>query len=339
MFKSIQGVYLIVFALFCGSFLNAAEVNVYSARNEALIKPALDRFTAETGIEVNLLTGKADELISRLSNEGKLSRADILLTTDAGRLVRAKQLKLTQPFESDVVAKYVDETLRDDDNHWFALTTRARPIMVRKGDKIAAKIKRYEDLTSKDLKGQICIRSSSNIYNQSMIAALIEQQGEDAALAYSKGLVANFARPPKGGDRDQIKAMVAGQCSVAIANTYYLAGMLEGSDARDAQIAKQVEVIWPNQQDRGVHVNISGAALTRHAPNPESAKRLLEFLLSEENQTWYAEVNHEYPARKDVQWSDVLKGFGSFKAESVPFHRVGELNADALRIMDRAGWQ
>ncbi|GAA0853484.1 Fe(3+) ABC transporter substrate-binding protein [Aliiglaciecola litoralis] len=319
--------------------VNAAEVNVYSARKEALIKPALDDFAKQTGIQVNLITGNADALISRIKSEGKFSPADILLTTDAGRLVRAKQLGLTQGYTSDTVKNVVPSALRDTQGHWFALTMRARPIMVIKGSQQATQQIDYETLAKPDLNGKVCVRSSSNIYNQSMLSARIHQLGAESTEQFVKGLVRNFARPPKGGDRDQIKAMVAGQCQYAIANTYYLAGMLESNDPAEVKVAEQVKVLWPNQDNRGTHVNISGAALMQYAPNTEAAKQLLDFLLSEKSQSWYAEVNHEYPVRDGVAWSQVLTDMGQFKSEVVPLEKVGELNADAVKLMDRAGWK
>lgn len=326
-------------SLFLSTHLFASEVNVYSARKEALIKPVLDKFTAQTGVEVNLITGKADALISRISSEGKFSPADVLLTTDAGRLVRAKQQGLTQANLSATIEQFVAPTLRDNEHHWFALTLRARPIMVTKSNAAAYPIATYEQLAAADLKGKLCIRSSSNIYNQSMIAALIHQQGEQAAETFSRGIVGNLARPPKGGDRDQIKALVAGQCEYAVANTYYLAGMLTSADPEQVAVAQQVKVIWPNQQDRGAHVNVSGAALIKTAPNEDNAKKLLDFLLNEQSQSWYAQANQEYPVREGIEWSQQLKEFGEFKGESVPLHRVGDLNAQAVKVMDRAGWK
>lgn len=327
-----------IFPYLAGNIAYSAEVNVYSARKEALIKPVLDKFSEQTGIKVNLITGKADGLVTRMASEGKFSPADILLTTDAGRLVRAKQQGLTQPIKSEKVNNLVASGLRDQEDHWFALTLRARPIMMT-NSYTGIVPETYEDLTSSQYKGSICIRSSSNIYNQSMIAALIEQTNEQTALQFSKGIVKNLARPPKGGDRDQIRALVAGQCKIAIANTYYLAGMLTGNDQKDKKIAQQVKVVWPNQQGRGTHVNISGAALAKHAPNQAEARQLLEFMLDEQSQIWYAETNNEYPVREGVAWSDVLQKFGQFKAEKIALERVGELNAQAVKVMDRAGWK
>lgn len=315
------------------------QVNVYSARKEALIKPVLDKFSEATGIQVNLVTGKADALITRIKNEGKHSPADVLLTTDVGRLVRAKEQGLTQAISSDVLTNNIPARLRDNDNHWFSLTLRARPIMYSPDRVDPAKLSTVEALNNGDWKGRVCIRSSSNIYNQSMIAAMIEQQGEQATQAWASDFVKTFARPPKGGDRDQIKAMVSGVCDIAIANTYYLAGMLTGSDSSQRDIAKQVKVFWPNQQGRGAHVNVSGASVTAHAPNKAAAQKLVEFMTEKDSQAWYAKTNHEYPVRSDVEWSDVLKAFGQFKAETIQLERVGELNADAVKLMDKAGWK
>ncbi|ALS98963.1 Fe(3+) ABC transporter substrate-binding protein [Lacimicrobium alkaliphilum] len=317
----------------------SAEVNVYSARKEALIKPVLDKFSAQTGIEVNLITGNADALISRMDSEGKFSPADVLVTTDVGRLQRAKSQQLLQSVDSHVLGEKVPARLRDADNQWFALTMRARPVMYSKDRVSADELSDIEDLTADKWKGRICIRSSSNIYNQSMVAALIEQMGEEQTLEWAKGLVKNFARPPKGGDRDQIKAVAAGQCDIAIANTYYLAGMLTDSDNSQVEAAQKVAVFWPNQDNRGAHVNISGAGVARHAPNKQEAKALLEFMLTEEAQAWYAEHNGEYPILDGVEQSAVLKQFGDFKAENIPLQRVGELNSEALVLMDKAGWK
>ncbi|MBV1884018.1 MAG: Fe(3+) ABC transporter substrate-binding protein [Pseudomonadales bacterium] len=315
------------------------EVNVYSARKEALILPVLDRFTEKTGIKVNLLTGKADALISRIASEGKLGSADILITTDIGRLMRAKQQGLTQPVESDFLKQTIPVNLRDTENHWFALTTRARPILYSIANVKPEQLKDIEGLTSPDWLGKICIRSSSNIYNQSLIAAMLVQRGEALTTEFAKGLVANFARPPKGGDRDQIKAVAAGQCDIAIANTYYLAGMLTSQDESQVAAAQKVKVFWPNQSNRGAHINVSGTLITKHSPNPEAAKALLEFMLEKESQAWYAEHNHEYPVRSDVEQSEVLKSMGSFTAENIDLSKVGELNGEALKLMDKAGWK
>jgi iron(III) transport system substrate-binding protein len=336
--KNFIKVILVLSTVISGSAA-AEQVNVYSARKEALIKPLLDKFTQQTGISVNLVTGKADTLITRLRSEGKYSPADLLISTDVGRLYRAKQQDLTQAVDSEVLNTNIASNYMDPDKHWFALTLRARPLMYAPDRLNATELLRIEDLTDEKWRGRICVRSSSNIYNQSMVAALIEQIGEEATEAWVAGLVKNFARPPKGGDRDQIKAVAAGQCDIAIANTYYLAGMLTDKDQSIREVAEKVKVLWPNQDDRGTHVNISGAAVSKYAPNKEAAIKLLEYMVQQEPQKWYAQTNHEYPLRDGVQWSKVLTSFGQFKAEQVALGKVGELNGLAVKLMDRAGWK
>ncbi|MEP2652325.1 MAG: extracellular solute-binding protein [Paraglaciecola sp.] len=317
----------------------AEQVNLYSARKEALIKPLLDKFTEETGISVNLVTGKADNLITRLAKEGKYSPADLLLTTDVGRLYRAKQQGLTQVVSlTDAVAS-VPSNFRDSQGHWIGLSLRARPIMVSSEIFDTNAIKNIEDLIKPEWKGRICIRSSNNIYNQSMIASLISQLGVEQTEIWVNNLVRNFARPPQGGDRDQIKAVASGQCDVAIANTYYLAGMLTSDDETTRAQAQKIKVVWPNQSDRGAHINISGVALAKHAPNAKAASKLIDFLLKAQSQQWYAMTNHEYPILPSIAWSDVLENFGDFKMEQVPLVQLGELNAEAVKVMDRAGWK
>lgn len=321
----------------CSTLAQASEVNVYSARQEELIKPVLDKFTASTGIKVNLITGKPDELISRMASEGRNSPADVLISTDVGRLYRAQQQDLLQPVQSKLLNDSIPAHLRDPASHWFGLTVRARPIVYVPGKVDPAELSTLEALAEPKWRGRICIRSSDNIYNQSMIAAMIASIGEEKTLAFAKGLVANFAQPPKGGDRDQIKAAAAGVCDIAIANTYYLAGMFD--DAKDAAAAKQVKVFWPNQADRGAHINISGAAVAKYAKNKAQAQQLIEYMVQPEAQNWYASTNHEYPVLNSVNQSAVLESFGAFKAEQLPLVKLGELNAQALQLMDKAGWK
>ncbi len=315
----------------------AAEVNVYSARQQELIKPLLDKFSQQTGIKVNLITGKPDELLSRMQSEGRNSPADLLISTDVGRLYRAQQAGLLQPLQSNTLEQAIPAALRDPAGHWFGLTTRARPIIYVTGKVDPKDLSTYEDLASPKWRGKICIRSSDNIYNQSMLAGMIAVLGEEKTQAWANGLVQNFAQPPKGGDRDQIKAAAAGVCDIAIANTYYLAAMFD--DAKDTAAAKAVSVFWPNQQDRGVHINISGAAVAKYAPNAKQAAQLLEYMTGAEAQAWYAQTNHEYPVVQGVARSSVLQGFGEFKADALPLVKLGELNQQAIQTMDKAGWK
>lgn len=314
---------------------------MYSSRQEALIKPLLDKFTEETGVQVNLVTGKGDALLTRIKSEGQFSPADLVLVADAGRLVRAEQMGLTQAMSVTSFPSNLDSSFIDADKQWVALTKRARPIMFKKGSFDSSSIATFDDLASASLGKNICVRSSSNIYNQSMVSALIELKGYDATLAWAKGVVKNMARTPKGGDRDQIKALVAGECQVAIANTYYLGGMLASKDKTTREIAEQVGVIWPDQQKEqiGAHVNISGAALLKHAKNKALAEQLVAFMLAPDSQQWYAQVNHEYPVIDEIALSPQLETLGTFKSQNVSFEEVGKNNAKALMLMDQAGWK
>lgn len=337
--------YLIAALLGCGLALNATgamtspELNLYSARKEALIQPLLEEFTEQTGIKVNLVTGKADALLKRLKSEGRNTPADLLLTTDAGRLYRAKESGVTQPFNSELLNRVIPNSYRDPEGHWVGLSVRSRPILYAKKKVDPAELSSYEALSDPKWKKRICIRSSSNIYNQSLVASMITANGEAETEKWAKGLVANLARPPKGGDRDQIKATAAGQCDIAVANTYYLAGMLNSDKADQRAAAENIGVFWPNQEDRGAHVNVSGAAIIRSSKNPDLALKLIEFLTSEASQRWYAEVNGEYPVRADVPAGAILNKWGKFKADSLNLSQLGELNAEAVMLMDRVGWR
>ena len=331
-------VFVVMFSMFANSF--AAEVNVYSARKENLIKPLLDKFSAETGIKTNLITAKADKLLTRMKNEGRNTPADILITTDAGRLYRAKQAELLQVIESETIDKLVPAHLRDAEGMWVALSQRARVLFYAKDRVKPEQLSSYENLAGPEWHKRICIRGSDNIYNQSMVASMIAARGEAATLEWSKGLVNNLARKPKGGDRDQIKAAAAGQCDVAIANTYYYANMLVNTkDPSQVEAAKKMAIFFPNQNDRGAHVNVSGAGISKYSKNKDSAVRLIEFLLSAESQQWYASVNYEYPVVEGVSSNELVAGWGEFKSDLLNLSRLGELNATAVKIMDRAGWQ
>ncbi len=317
----------------------ASEVNVYSARKEQLIKPLLIQFSEQTGITVNLITGNADALLSRLQSEGNLSPADVLITTDAGRLHRAKVAGVLQPIKSTILRKKIPEHYRDVDNQWFGLSLRARPIFYNKDTVNPQTLSTYEALAEPNFKGQVCIRSSSNIYNQSLIASMIAADGEEAALNFTKAFVKNFAQPPKGGDRDQIKAVANGVCDIAIANTYYFGGMTHSENPAEKAATEKVAIFWPNQNNRGSHVNVSGAGVVKTAPNKNNAIKLLEFLVSNDAQTWYADANYEYPVVKHAKANDVLQSWGEFKADNINLSRLGELNETAVKIMDQAGWR
>lgn len=321
------------------SAVSADELNVYSARKEALIGPLIDKFSESTGITVNLLTGKADALLKRLQSEGVNTPADILLTVDAGRLHRAKQAGLLKSVESKVLDSSVPAHLRDADKQWTGLSLRSRPIFYVKGKVKPEQLSTYEDLADPKWKGKICVRSSNNIYNQSLVASMIASEGKEKTQQWLNGFTKNFAQPPRGGDRDQIKAAAAGICDVAIANTYYLGKMLNGKDEKQKAAANKVAIFWPNQDGRGAHVNVSGAGIIKHSENSENAVKLLEFLVSPESQAWYAETNNEYPVVAGVSSSKTLQGWGEFKADQLNLTELGKLNKSAVMMMDAAGWK
>jgi len=337
--RLIRGLALALCFALAASAGAAGEVNVYSARKEALIKPLLDQYRAETGIAVNLVTGKGDALLTRLQSEGRNSPADVLITTDAGRLYRARQAGVLKPIESEVLRQAIPAHLRSDGGYWYGLSVRARVIVYARERVQPADLSSYENLADARWKRRICIRSSSNIYNQSLVASMLATRGEEQTDAWLRGFVANFARPPQGGDRDQVKAVAAGQCDLAVVNSYYLGAMLQSGDAAEREAASRVALFWPNQGDRGTHINVSGAGLTASAKNRDEATALIEFLARDESQRWYAQTNNEYPVRGDIAPSVLLQSWGEFKADQLDVSELGRLNAAAVMAMDRAGWR
>lgn len=317
----------------------AAEVNVYSARKDALIVPLLDRFTAKTGIEVNLITGKANTLLSRIQAEGAATPADVLVTVDAGNLHRAKEAGVLATVDSTTLSEKIPENLRDVDHQWFGLTVRSRPIFYVKDRVNPSELSTYEALTDSQWKNRICIRSSSNIYNQSLVASMIKANGQEATLEWAEGLMSNLARKPTGGDTDQLRAAAAGQCDLAIANTYYFGRLIDSKKPEDRQVVDKLGVFWPNQTDRGAHINVSGMAVTQHAKNPAEAVQLLEFMVSGDAQAYYAAINHEYPVVPGVEPSPTIASLGEFKSDALNLSILGVNNKQAVKLMDRAGWQ
>lgn len=316
----------------------AEEVNVYTTRQEVLIRPLLDTFEEESGIRVNVVFAK-EGVIERMKSEGANSPADAILTADVGYLLQAKAEGLLQPIQSEVLNAAIPAQYRDPEGDWYGLALRARPIMYAKDRVDPAELSTYEDLADPKWKGRICIRSSSNIYNQSLVSSMIAAEGVEKVEAWAEDFVANFARDPAGGDRDQILAVAAGECDIAVANTYYLAGMLSGDDAAQKEAARKVAVFWPNQDGRGTHVNISGGGVTASATNVDNAIKLLEFMVSDEAQEIYAEAVNEYPVKPGIEASAAVAGFGEFKADPLNLAVIGEHNVEAVRLMDRAGWR
>ena len=315
------------------------EVNVYSARQQHLIKPLLDDFSAQTGIKVNLVTGSGGALLTRLAAEGKNSPADVFITTDVAYLYRAKEKQLSQAIDSQFLQQTIPAAYRDPEQHWFGLSLRARVIFAQQGKLGKDDNLTYESLAEPRWQKQICIRSSTNIYNQSLVASMIAAHGEEKTAAWIKKLVANFARSPSGNDRDQITAAAGGLCTIAVANSYYLAIMLSGDNEQQKLAAQKMSIHWPNQMDRGTHVNLSGAFVTAATANRQHAIRLIEYLLSERMQKMYMDVNYEYPVRADLPLNDLLSRWGQFKKDPLSFNTIGQLNAAATRIMDSAGWR
>jgi len=326
-------------ALVAADAVQAAQVNVYSERKEALIKPLFDRFTETTGIEVRLVTAGASELHERLVAEGADSPADLLITVDAGNLHRAKLAGLLQPVESAVLTGNIPARFRDPGNMWFGLSLRARVIVYAKDRIRADQLSSYEDLADPKWRGRLVVRSSSNVYNQSLIASMIAAHGIDQAEAWAAGLVANFARDPKGGDTDQIMAVAAGEADLAIANSYYYGRMVASDDQRDRDAVAKTGIFFPNQSDRGTHVNVSGAGVTRAAKNRDLAIRLLEFMAGDQGQRLFAELNHEFPVRPGIARSAVVAAWGDFKIDPLDLAVLGENNMEAIRLADRAGWR
>lgn len=336
---SVAAIAAVVAGTLVSSVASAATVNLYSARKEALIKPMLDQFTAQTGIQVRLLTGSGDALLARLQSEGKNTPADLFLTVDAGNLHRAAQANIFQPIGSEKALSALPKHLYGSDNLWVGLSLRARPIFYAIDRVDPSQLNGYADLAAPAWRGKVCIRSSDNIYNQSLTGALLEHWGEAATESWARGLVSNFAKPPVGGDRDQISAVAAGMCDLAVANTYYYGLMQASDDAKEREAASKVAIFWPDQASNGTHINVSGIGLTRHAKNVDAARQLVEFLLSADAQAWYAATNNEYPAVEGIEWSELLQSWGSFKPDTLPMAILGENNAAAVRLMNRAGWR
>ncbi len=332
-------------SLLSSTLVQAADVvNVYSARKEALIKPLLDEFSGATGIEVNLVTGKADALLKRLEVEGSATPADLFVTTDVGRLQRAKEAGVLKPVAMPALQSSISETLWDSEHYWYGLTLRARPIIYAKDRVNVDELSTYEALAGANFEGRLCLRSSQNVYNQSLVAATIHAQGEEATLVWMKGMVNNLAKSPSGGDTDQLKAVAAGVCDLTLANTYYLARLVNSDKEADQAVADKLAVFWPNQTGtstlgRGAHFNVSGAAFTKHGKNTDEAKALLDYLASEKAQAWYSEINNEYPVVEGVAVSNVLKAFGSYKMDPIDLQILGQNNRQAVQLMDRAGWK
>jgi iron(III) transport system substrate-binding protein len=313
-------------------------LNLYSARHYQTDEALYSAFTQQTGIKINRIEGKEDELLERLKNEGANSPADVFITVDASRLAKAHELGLFAPVASKTLESRIPQHLRTED--WFSFSTRARVIVYNKSSVKPEDVQNYADLAKPKLKGKVCSRSGSHPYNLSLMASVIAHEGEAKGEELARGMVANFARSPKGGDTDQIKAVSAGECGAAIANTYYVARLLRSTKPEDIKIMEKVGVIWPNQSTTGTHINVSGAGMLKNSPHKGAAVKFLEYLASDQAQRHFADGNNEWPAVDSVKVANpALESLGKFKADKLPVNSLQMYQAKAQMIFDRAGFK
>jgi len=321
-----------------GAHAQDKVLNLYSSRHYQTDEALYSNFTKQTGIKINRIEAGENELLERIRNEGANSPADVFLTVDAARLAKADELQLFAPISSKVLDARIPKHLRTAD--WYAFSTRARVIVVNRKEVNPADVQNYEDLANPKLKGKVCTRSGAHPYNLSLGASLLEQHGEKKVEEWAKGVVANFARAPKGGDTDQIKATAAGECGVAIANSYYVARLLRSDKPEDKKLMESITLVWPNQKTTGAHINISGGGVLKNAPNKDSAIKFLEYLASDQAQLYFADGNNEWPVVASVKTSNpALQTLGSFKAETVNVGALARNQAAVQKIYDRASWK
>ncbi len=329
---------LSVLAFSASAFAEDKVLNLYSARHYQTDEALYADFTRDTGIKINRIEGKEDELLERIRNEGANSPADVLLTVDAARLAKAHELGLFSPVRSKVLEARIPAHLRTED--WFSFSTRARVIVYNKDSVTPDSVRNYEDLARPALKGKVCSRSGSHPYNLSLGAAMIAHQGEAKAEEWARGLVANFARSPKGGDTDQIKAVAAGECQVALTNTYYVARLMKSTKPDEVKLTEKVGVVWPNQATTGTHINVSGGGVLKHAPHREAGIKFLEYLASDKAQRYFADGNNEWPAVEQVKVvNPALDALGKFKADALPVRNLAMYQVKAQMIYDRTGYR
>ena len=318
-----------------------SEVNLYSQRHYAVDELQYKNFTELTGIKVNVVKANADELIERLKNEGENSPADLFITVDAGKLYNARESNVLQKLTSPSIEKNVINDYLDPDGFWVPITYRSRIIVYSKERVVKSDLSTYEDLANPKWKGRLLVRSSSNAYNQALMSSLVANLGDEATEEWSRGVVANFARDPKGSDRDQVKAIAAGQGDIAIVNSYYIGLLLSSEKEEELKAGNSVSVFFPNQgqNDRGSHINVSAIGLAKNSPNKENAIKLIEYLTSEAAQRVYVNNSYEYPVNASVQPSDIVKSWGEFKVDKLNLNALGKYRPDAIKIFDRTGWK
>ena len=315
-------------------------LNLYTARHYQTDEALYSNFTKQTGIKINRIEGQEDPLLERIKSEGANSPADVFITVDIGRLWRAQQAGVFAPVKSKVLESRIPANFRDPNGEWFGFSARARVIAYNKDTVKPGDIKTYEDLADPKWKGKLCTRSSGHVYNLSLISSLIAHDGEAKTERWAQGVVANLARTPKGGDTDQLKAVAAGECDLAISNTYYIARLLKSTKPEDKAVADKLGVVWPNQDSQGVHMNISGGGMLKHAPNKESAVKFLEYLASDEAQAYFANGNNEWPVVPSVKVANpALEALGSFKADRINVAELGKYQPVAQKLADKAGFK
>ncbi|MBK9609075.1 MAG: Fe(3+) ABC transporter substrate-binding protein [Betaproteobacteria bacterium] len=320
------------------AFAQDKTLNLYSARHYQTDEALYANFTRQTGIKINRIEAGENELLERIKNEGANSPADVFLTVDASRLAKADELNLFAPVNSAVLTAKIPAQLRTRD--WYAFSTRARVILYNKIAVNPADVQDYQDLANPKLKGKVCVRSGSHPYNLSLGASMLEHLGEQKTAEWARGMVANFARAPKGGDTDQIKAVAAGECGVALVNSYYVARLLRSEKPDEKKAMEAVAIVWPNQKSTGTHVNISGGGVLKTAPNKEAAIKFLEYLASDQAQVYFADGNNEWPVVAGVKTSNpALEAMGKFRAETINVGALARNQAAVQKIYDRAGWQ
>ncbi len=332
---------LLSLAVLTSSLIASSEVNVYSHRHYDTDKKLFKMFEEQTGIKVNVIKAKASQLIKRIESEGKNTPADVLITVDVGRLVLAQDKGLLQSVSSDILNKAVPSNLRQKDGYWYGLTKRARVIVYNKDTVNPSELSTYDDLTTPKWHKKVLIRKSNNIYNQSLLASFIASQGEQKAKQWAKGMVNNMARVPAGNDRDQMKAVAAGVGDLAVVNTYYVGKLLNSKKSKEVEVGKKMGVFFPNQgaNEKGTHVNISGAGVVKYSKNKQNAIKFLEYLVSPKAQELFAKANYEYPVNPNVQPSDLLKSWGIFKEDTTPLEAFGKNNANAVKIFNEVNWK
>lgn len=330
----------LVSTTFALAYAQETTLNLYSSRHYQTDEALYSNFTKVTGIRINRIEAGEDPLIERLRNEGSKSPADVLVTVDAGRLWRAEQLGLLAPTVSKVLEGRLPPHMRAPNNLWFGFSARARVIVYNKGAVKPGDIQNYEDLAHPRLKGKVCTRSGGHLYNLSLMSALIEHWGEKKAEEWARGVVANFARPPRGGDTDQIRAVAAGECQVAISNSYYYVRLMRSEKPEDKEVVAKVALVWPNQKSFGTHMNISGAAVLKYAPHAQAAVRYLEYLAGDQAQSYFANGNNEWPVVKSAPLDNpALASLGDFKADTLNIAALGKNQVLAQKIFDRVGYK